>query len=104
MPSTFATHYRYAEMGYTACFEPAILPYNARQAHMDMADTPIVGKGAYVMLGSDDFLLRLMAEQAEQTTPVAPAPISWAWLLTKPPGAVLNGERWPKGRKPGGRS
>jgi len=33
-PSTFATGYRYAEMGYTACFEPAILPGNARQAHM----------------------------------------------------------------------
>ena len=66
VPSTFATGYRYAEMGYTACFEPAMLPSNARQAHMEMADTPIVDKGAYVMLGSDDFLLRLMAEQAEQ--------------------------------------
>ena len=65
-PSTFATGYRYAEMGYTACFEPAMLPSNARQAHMEMADTPIVDKGAYVMLGSDDFLLRLMAERAEQ--------------------------------------
>jgi len=66
VPSTFATGYRYAEMGYTACFEPAMMPTNARQAHMEMADTPIVDKGAYVMLGSDDFLLRLMAEQAEQ--------------------------------------
>jgi formylmethanofuran dehydrogenase subunit A len=66
VPSTFATGYRYAEMGYTACFEPAMLPSNARQAHMEMADTPIVDKGAYVMLGSDDFLLRLIAERAEQ--------------------------------------
>ncbi len=66
VPSTFTTGYRYAEMGYTACFEPAMLPANARQAHMEMADTPIVDKGAYVMLGSDDFLLRLMAERAEQ--------------------------------------
>ena len=45
-------------MGYTACFEPAMLPANARQAHMEMADTPMLDKGAYVMLGSDDFLLR----------------------------------------------
>ncbi|MGH8568589.1 MAG: amidohydrolase family protein, partial [Gammaproteobacteria bacterium] len=45
VPSTFATGYRYAEMGYTACFEPAMLPSNARQAHMEMADTPIVDKG-----------------------------------------------------------
>jgi formylmethanofuran dehydrogenase subunit A len=65
-PGTLATGYRYAEMGYTACFEPAILPVNARQAHMEMGDTPIVDKGGYVMLGSDDFLLRLMAEGADQ--------------------------------------
>ena len=65
-PSTFATGYRYAEMGYTACFEPAMLPVNARQAHMEMGDTPIVDKGGYAMLGNDDFLLRLMAAGADQ--------------------------------------
>ncbi len=65
-PSTLATGYRYAEMGYTACFEPAILPVNARQAHLEMGDTPIVDKGGYAMLGSDDFLLRLMAAGEDQ--------------------------------------
>jgi formylmethanofuran dehydrogenase subunit A len=60
-PSTLITGYRYAEMGYTACFEPAMLPANARQAHLEMGDTPLVDKGAFVMLGSDDFMLRLMA-------------------------------------------
>jgi formylmethanofuran dehydrogenase subunit A len=65
-PGTLATGYRYAEMGYTACFEPAILPINARQAHLEMGDTPMVDKGGYVMLGSDDFLLRLMASKTEQ--------------------------------------
>jgi len=65
-PGTLATGYRYAEMGYTACFEPAILPVNARQAHLEMGDTPIVDKGGYVMLGSDDFLLRLMARGESQ--------------------------------------
>src|SRR5262249_51332908 len=65
-PGTLATGYRYAEMGYTACFEPAILPVNARQAHLEMGDTPLVDKGGYAMLGSDDFLLRLMAQKAEQ--------------------------------------
>ncbi len=65
-PSTLTTGYRYAEMGYTACFEPAMLPINARQAHMEMGDTPIVDKGAYAMLGSDDFLLRMLAANAEQ--------------------------------------
>jgi len=65
-PSTFAAGYRYVEMGYTACFEPAMLPVNARQAHMEMGDTPIVDKGGYALLGNDDFLLRMMADGAEQ--------------------------------------
>jgi formylmethanofuran dehydrogenase subunit A len=65
-PSTFAAGYRYAEMGYTACFEPAMLPVNARHAHMEMADTPIIDKGGYALLGNDDFLLRMLAAGAEQ--------------------------------------
>ncbi|MFN3869539.1 MAG: formylmethanofuran dehydrogenase subunit A [Hyphomicrobiaceae bacterium] len=65
VPSTLAAGYRYAEMGYTACFEPAMLPANARQAHMEMGDTPMVDKGAFAMLGSDDFLLRQMAARAD---------------------------------------
>ena len=60
-PSTRTAGYRYAEMGYVACFEPAMLPGNARQAHMEMADTPMVDKGAYVLLGNDDFILRALA-------------------------------------------
>jgi formylmethanofuran dehydrogenase subunit A len=65
-PSTWTTGYRYAEMGYTACFEPAMLPANARHAHLEMGDTPMVDKGAYAMLGSDDFFLRLLSSGADQ--------------------------------------
>ena len=65
-PSTLTTGYRYAEMGYTACFEPAMVPSNARQSHMEMADTPMVDKGAYAMLGSDDFFLRMLAAKKDQ--------------------------------------
>jgi len=65
-PSTLTAGYRYAEMGYTAGFEPAILPINARQAHMEMGDTPIIDKGGYAMLGSDDYLLRMMAANNDQ--------------------------------------
>lgn len=67
-PSTLTAGYRYAEMGYTACFEPAMLPINARQSHMEMADTPIVDKGAYALLGNDDLLLRLMKQKAPEET------------------------------------
>ncbi len=65
-PSTLTTGYRYAEMGYTACFEPAMVPSNARQSHMEMADTPMVDKGAYAMLGSDDFFLRMLSSKKDQ--------------------------------------
>jgi len=65
-PSTFTTGYRYAALGYTAAFEPAMVPSNARSAHLEMADVPLVDKGAYVMLGNDELLLRLVAAGAEQ--------------------------------------
>ncbi|MEO8418164.1 MAG: formylmethanofuran dehydrogenase subunit A [Methylophilaceae bacterium] len=65
-PSTLTTGYRYAEMGYTAGFEPALLPANARQSHLEMGDTPIIDKGGYAMLGSDDLLLRMLAAKQDQ--------------------------------------
>ena len=65
-PSTFTTGYRYAEMGYTAAFEPAISPVNARQSHLEMGDTPIIDKGGYAMLGSDDYFLRMLTAKKDQ--------------------------------------
>ncbi len=63
--TSFATGYRYAEMGYTAAYEPAMLPVNARQTHLEMADIPMLDKGAYAMLGNDDFFLRMLARKAD---------------------------------------
>lgn len=65
-PSTFTTGYRYAEMGYTAAFEPAISPANARQSHLEMGDTPIIDKGGYAMIGSDDYFLRMLTAKKDQ--------------------------------------
>jgi formylmethanofuran dehydrogenase subunit A len=67
-PSTTDTGMRYIEMGYTAAFEPAILAINARQAHLEMGDTPMIDKGGYVVLGNDDYFLRLLSEKADQKT------------------------------------
>ena len=66
-PTSFVTGYRYAEMGYTTCFEPAMMPVNARPSHLEMADTPMLDTGAYVLLGNDDFLLRLLQGKKEQS-------------------------------------
>ena len=41
-PSTIKTGLKYIEMGYTSCFEPALLPANARQAHAEMSDIPFI--------------------------------------------------------------
>ncbi len=65
-PSTTETGFRYIEMGYTAAFEPAMLPINARQAHLEMGDTPMIDKGGYAMLGSDDYFLRMLAANKDQ--------------------------------------
>jgi formylmethanofuran dehydrogenase subunit A len=61
-PGTLATGYRYVQMGYTAAFEPAMMASNARHAHMEMGDTPILDHGAYVMLGNDEFFLQMLHE------------------------------------------
>ena len=65
VPSTLITGKEYAKLGYTLCFEPAVVPSNARQAHLEMADTPLLDTGGYLVLGNDDYFLKLIAEKAD---------------------------------------
>ena len=65
-PTTTEIGFKYIEMGYTAAFEPAMIPINARQAHLEMADVPLIDKGGYAMLGNDDYLLRLLTAKKDQ--------------------------------------
>ena len=58
--SAFATGCRYAEMGFTTVVEPAVAPHHALQAHLELADIPIIDKATLCVLGNDDYLLRLM--------------------------------------------
>jgi formylmethanofuran dehydrogenase subunit A len=60
VPSTFTTGYRYAGLGYTTVFDAAVAPLTARLAHADLDDTPIVDGGFFVVMGNDDYLLRLL--------------------------------------------
>jgi len=64
--STTETGYRYAQMGYTTVVEPAVLPANALDAHLQMADIPIIDTAGLAILGNDDFLLRLMRSKVSQ--------------------------------------
>src|SRR5207253_240340 len=61
VPSTFATGYRYAGLGYTTAMEAAVAPLAARHAHAELDDTPLIDSGFFVLLGNDDYLLRQIA-------------------------------------------
>src|SRR5438552_5980994 len=61
VPSTFATGYRYAGLGYTTVMEAAVAPLAARQAHAELDDTPLIDSGFYVLLGNADYPLRQIA-------------------------------------------
>lgn len=65
--STRDTGQRYARMGYTTVIEPAVLPSNALHAHLEMADIPIIDTAGLAVLGSDDFLLRLLRNNRGQS-------------------------------------
>src|SRR3989441_7755293 len=76
VPSTFATGYRYAGLGYTTVMEAAVAPLAARHAHAELDDTPIIDAGFFVLLGNDEYLLRqLAAGEAARARDYA------AWLL-----------------------
>ena len=64
-PSTFVTGYEYAKLGYTMCFEPAVAPSNARHAHLEMSDTPLLDTGGYLILGNDEYFLQLLASKSD---------------------------------------
>lgn len=61
--STFETGRLYARMGYTTVVEPAIAPAHALQAHLELADTPIIDKATLAVLGNEDFLLSLIRKK-----------------------------------------
>ena len=63
VPSTFATGYKYAGLGYTTAFDAAIPPLAARHAHEELADTPCLDKGFFVLMGNNHYILRALQER-----------------------------------------
>jgi len=61
IPTTFATGYRYAGLGYTTAFDAAVAPIMARHTHEELDDTPLLDAGCFVLLGNDEYLLRQIA-------------------------------------------
>ncbi|HTU24957.1 MAG TPA: formylmethanofuran dehydrogenase subunit A [Pirellulales bacterium] len=80
VPSTFATGYRYAGLGYTTAFDAAITPLAARHAHAELADTPCIDRGFYVLVGNNHYLLdALGAREPERVE----AFLGWLLSATK---------------------
>jgi formylmethanofuran dehydrogenase subunit A len=61
VPSTFATGYLYAGLGYTTAFDAAIPPLSARHAHEEFHDTPILDKGFFLLFGNNHYVLKQIA-------------------------------------------
>lgn len=61
-PTTFATGYLYAGMGWTTVNEAAVPVLSARHTHEELADVPIVDKASLTLMANNELLL----DQLEQ--------------------------------------
>lgn len=98
-PSTFATGYRYATLGYTTAFDAAVPPLAARHVIEEFHDTPVIDKGFYVLLGNNMFLYDLLKQGRKQDFKEA---IAWWVTAARAAGVKLvnagSDELW-KGRR-----
>lgn len=66
VPSTFATGYKYAALGYTTAFDAAVPPLGARHAHEEFEDTPCLDKGIYVLMGNNHYVMQSLQKNEPQ--------------------------------------
>jgi formylmethanofuran dehydrogenase subunit A len=59
-PTTFATGYVYAGMGWTTVNEAAVPILSAKHTHEELRDTPIVDKTCLVLMANNEILLDLL--------------------------------------------
>jgi len=75
-PTTFATGYLYAGMGYTTVMEAAVPVLTAKHTHEELRDTPIVDKACFVLMANNEIVLDLLeAGETERAKQVV------AWLI-----------------------
>lgn len=63
VPSTFATGYLYAGLGYTTAFDAAVPPLLAAHTHLEFDDTPCLDKGCYLLMGNNHYIMRAIEQQ-----------------------------------------
>src|SRR5881392_3855741 len=75
-PTTFATGYLYAGMGYTTVVEAAVPVLSAKHTHEELRDTPIVDKACCVLMANNEIMMDLLeADDVERAKHVV------AWLI-----------------------
>jgi len=75
-PTTFATGYLYAGMGWTTVNEAAVPILSAKHTHDELHDIPIVDKSSLVLMANNEIVLDLLeAGEVERATQVV------AWLI-----------------------
>jgi formylmethanofuran dehydrogenase subunit A len=62
VPSTFATGYKYAALGYTTVFDAAVPPLAARHAHEELNDTPCIDAGFFALLGNNHYVMQAIRD------------------------------------------
>jgi len=61
LPTSVATGYLYAGMGWTTVNEAAMPVISARQTHRELGETPVVDASCLVLLANNELLLELLA-------------------------------------------
>jgi formylmethanofuran dehydrogenase subunit A len=75
-PTTFATGYLYAGMGYTTVVEAAVPVLSAKHTHEELRDTPIVDKACCLLMANNEIVMDLLeAGELERAKQVV------AWLI-----------------------
>ena len=75
-PTTFATGYLYAGMGWTTVNEAAVPVLTAKHTHEELHDTPIVDKSCLLLMANNEMVLDLLeAGEIERARHVV------AWLI-----------------------
>ncbi len=80
VPTTFATGYLYAGLGYTTAFDAAIPPLTARHAHEEFLDTPLLDKGFFVLAGNNQYVMQQLKLKQPQ---LVRAYLGWLLEATK---------------------
>jgi formylmethanofuran dehydrogenase subunit A len=101
-PTTFATGYLYAGMGWTTVNEAAVPILSARHTHEELRDTPIVDKATLLLMANNEILLDLLEAGEDERAKQVLAWLIWAakayGVKAVNPGGIV---AWKWGRNAG---